>query len=143
MTQSQSYKSSPQKIRERAEELVRQGGIKQESENIYIVPAQGNGKFSYKVDVINKTCQCKYYEVHQEKCKHIVAAEIIAGIEEKEEVNLEEVYQVTTGKVQNLSPECVALLLQSLARKVVELESKVEELLKTIKDEKELQKLLG
>ncbi len=141
---SQSFKSSPEKIRERALEIVQQGGIKQESENIYIVPAQGNGKFSYKVDVINKTCQCKYYEVHKEKCKHIVAAEIIAGIEEKEEeINLEEVYQVSTGKVQNLSPECVALLLQSLAQKVVELESKVEELLKTIKDEKELQKLLG
>ena len=113
-------------------------------DGVYIVPAQGNGKFSYKVDIINKTCQCKYYEVHKEKCKHIVAAEIIAGIEEKEEeINLEEVYQVSTGKVQNLSPECVALLLQSLAQKVVELESKVEELLKTIKDEKELQKLLG
>ncbi len=143
MTQSQSYKSSPQKIRERAEELVRQGGITYQGDGVYIVPAQGNGKFSYKVNVVEKTCECKYYQVHQEKCKHIVAAEIIAGIEEKEEVNLEEVYQVSTGKVQNLSPECVALLLQALAQKVVELESKVEELLKTIKDEKELQKLLG
>ncbi len=148
---SQSFKSSPEKIRERALEIVQQGGIKQESENIYIVPAQGNGKFSYKVDIINKTCQCKYYEVHQEKCKHIVAAEIVAGVadDKEEEINLEEVYHVSTGKIQELSPECVALLLQSLARKVVELEEKVGELLRE-KEEKEreeenemlLQKLL-
>ena len=145
MTQSQSYKSSPEKIRERAEEIVKAGGITHKGNGVYVIPAQGNSKYSYTVDLNKGTCGCKYYEVHKEKCKHIVAAEIVAGVdkEEEEEINLEEVYQVSTGKVQNLSPECVALLLQSLAQKVVELESKVEELLKTIKDEKELQKLLG
>lgn len=151
---SQSYKSSPQKIRERAEEIVKQGGIKQESENIFVVPAQGNSKFSYKVDISIPSCQCKYYETHHEKCKHIVAAEIVAGVEDKkeeeEEINLEEVYQVSTEKVKELSPECVALLLQALAKKVVELESKVEELLeereekrKEEENERMLQKLLG
>lgn len=144
---SQSFKSSPEKIRERAEELVRQGGIKQESENIFVVPAQGNSKYSYKVNIAEKTCQCKYYQVHEEKCKHIVAAEIVAGVvdkkEEAVEVNLEEVYQVSAGKVKELSPECVALLLQSLARKVVEIESKIEELLEERRREEELQKLLG
>jgi uncharacterized Zn finger protein len=137
---SQSFKSSPEKIRERAEELVREGGITHQGNGIYIVPAQGNGKFSYKVNLNQGTCECKYYETHHEKCKHIVAAEIVAGVEDKkeeeEEINLEEVYEVSTERVQNLSPECVALLLQSLARKVVELESKVEELLRE-KEEKE------
>ena len=150
---SQSFKSSPQKIRERAEELVKAGGITYEGDGVYIVPAQGNGKFNYKVDVINKTCECKYYETHHEKCKHIVAAEIISGVEDKkeeeEEINLEEVYQVSAEKVQNLSPECVALLLQALAKKVVELEAKVEELLEEKEQkrkeevERGLQKLLG
>lgn len=146
---SQSFKSSPQKIRERAEELVKAGGIKQESESIFIIPAQGNNRFSYKVNIVENTCECKYFQVHKEKCKHIVAAEIVAGVDKEEEINLEEVYQVSTGKVQNLSPECVALLLQALAKKVVELEEKVGELLRE-KEEKEreeedemlLQKLL-
>ena len=150
---SQSFKSSPQKIRERAEELVKAGGITYEGDGVYIVPAQGNGKFNYKVDVINKTCECKYYETHHEKCKHIVAAEIISGVEDKkeeeEEINLEEVYQVSTERVKELSPECVALLLQSLAKKVVELESKVAELLeereekKRAEDKRLLNKLCG
>lgn len=149
---SQSYKSSPEKIKERAEELVREGGITYKGDGVYIVPAQGNGKFNYKVDIINKTCECKYYETHHEKCKHIVAAEIISGVEdnkeEEEEINLEEVYQVSAGKVRNLSPECVALLLQSLAQKVVELESKIEELLeereeKRKEDKRLLDKLCG
>lgn len=148
---SQSFKSSPQKIRERAEELVKAGGITYEGDGVYIVPAQGNGKFNYKVDVINKTCECKYYETHHEKCKHIVAAEIVAGVdkEEEEEINLEEVYQVSTERVKELSPECVALLLQALAKKVVELEAKVEELLEEKEQkrkeevERGLQKLLG
>ncbi len=150
---SQSFKSSPEKIRERAEELVKAGGITYEGNGVYIVPAQGNGKFNYKVDVINKTCECKYYETHHEKCKHIVAAEIISGVEDKkeeeEEINLEEVYQVSTERVKELSPECVALLLQALAKKVVELEAKVEELLEEKEQkrkeevERGLQKLLG
>ena len=138
---SQSFKSSPQKIRERAEELVKAGGIKQESESIFIIPAQGNNRFSYKVNIVENTCECKYFQVHKEKCKHIVAAEIVAGVDKEEEINLEEVYQVSTGKVQNLSPECVALLLQALAKKVVELEEKVGELLRE-KEEKEREMLL-
>jgi len=150
MTQSQSYKSSPEKIRERAEEIVKAGGITHKGNGVYVIPAQGNSKYSYTVDLNKGTCGCKYYEVHKEKCKHIVAAEIVAGVDkEEEEINLEEVYQVSTGKVQNLSPECVALLLQALAKKVVELEEKVGELLRE-KEEKEreeedemlLQKLL-
>lgn len=151
MTQSQSYKSSPEKIRERAEEIVKAGGIIHKGNGVYVIPAQGNSKYSYTVNLNKGTCECKYFQVHKEKCKHIVAAEIVAGVadDKEEEINLEEVYHVSTGKVQNLSPECVALLLQALAKKVVELEEKVGELLRE-KEEKEreeedemlLQKLL-
>lgn len=150
---SQSFKSSPEKIRERAEEIVKQGGITHQGNGVYVIPAQGNGKFSYTVDLNQGTCECKYYETHHEKCKHIVAAEIISGVEDKkeeeEEINLEEVYQVSTERVKELSPECVALLLQALAKKVVELEAKVEELLEEKEQkrkeevERGLQKLLG
>ncbi len=150
---SQSFKSSPQKIRERAEEIVKQGGITYKGNGIYVIPAQGNGKFSYTVDLNQGTCECKYYETHHEKCKHIVAAEIVAGVEDKkeeeEEINLEEVYEVSTERVKELSPECVALLLQALAKKVVELESKVEELLeereekRKAEDKRLLDKLCG
>jgi len=151
MTQSQSYKSSPEKIRERAEEIVKAGGIIHKGNGVYVIPAQGNSKYSYTVNLNKGTCECKYFQVHKEKCKHIVAAEIVAGVadDKEEEINLEEVYHVSTGKIQELSSECVALLLQSLARKVVELEEKVGELLRE-KEEKEreeedemlLQKLL-
>ena len=54
-----------------------------------------------------------------------------------------------TERVKELSPECVALLLQALAKKVVELEAKVEELLEEKEQkrkeevERGLQKLLG
>ncbi|WP_404792779.1 SWIM zinc finger family protein [Acetomicrobium flavidum] len=74
------------------------------------MPAQGNGKFSYTVDLNQSTCECKNYETQHEKCKHIVAAEIISGVEDKkeEEINLEEVYQVSAGKIRNLSQEFVA-----------------------------------
>lgn len=45
----------------------------------YIVPSQSSTK-EYEVDIISSTCSCPDYRKRGVKCKHILAAEIAAGM---------------------------------------------------------------
>lgn len=62
---------------EKAQKLVPY--VKPAGNGVYIVPSQSGSK-EYKVDITAMACSCPDYSKRGVKCKHILAAEIVAGM---------------------------------------------------------------